>query len=101
MLGRQPLTLPAPAALLCWARRSSSGRALGGYPTADLRAGAFSITAQDGGPAPGPAAWTRKTKLVCTIGPATCSREKLFELADAGARARAGHACALLARTCA
>ncbi len=26
----------------------------------------------------------RKTKLVCTIGPATWDREKLFKLADAG-----------------
>ena len=28
--------------------------------------------------------WQRKTKVVCTIGPATCSREALFALADAG-----------------
>lgn len=26
----------------------------------------------------------RKTKLVCTVGPATCSRDNLFKLADAG-----------------
>ncbi|GMH40110.1 hypothetical protein BSKO_08014 [Bryopsis sp. KO-2023] len=26
----------------------------------------------------------RKTKIVCTIGPGTCTRERLFELADAG-----------------
>ncbi len=36
----------------------------------------------------------RKTKIVATIGPATCSEQELFKLADAGARgpppARAG-----------
>ena len=48
--------------------------------------------------------WQRKTKVVCTIGPATCSREALFALADAGMnvarcvsaplRAAAAHGCA-------
>ena len=28
--------------------------------------------------------WQRKTKVVCTIGPSTSSREALFKLADAG-----------------
>jgi hypothetical protein len=41
-----------------------------------------------GGPGSGHAGddpqWQRKTKVVCTIGPATCSREALFALADAG-----------------
>jgi hypothetical protein len=30
------------------------------------------------------APWQRKTKVVCTIGPATADRENLFKLADAG-----------------
>lgn len=28
--------------------------------------------------------WARKTKLVCTIGPATSSKEEFWKLADAG-----------------
>ena len=27
---------------------------------------------------------TRKTKIICTIGPATCTKEALFALADKG-----------------
>ena len=30
------------------------------------------------------APWQRKTKIVCTIGPAVAARDKLFALADAG-----------------
>lgn len=33
---------------------------------------------------PKPSSWRRKTKMVCTIGPATWDRETLFRLADEG-----------------
>uniref|UniRef100_A0A383VLV2 Pyruvate kinase n=1 Tax=Tetradesmus obliquus TaxID=3088 RepID=A0A383VLV2_TETOB len=65
----------------------------GGYP-GDLSAGTFSSTSSSrqgssngsssGGSSSSSSAWLRKTKLVCTIGPATGSRQELFKLADAG-----------------
>lgn len=36
------------------------------------------------GAPPGGDALPRKTKMVCTIGPTSCTRESLFALADAG-----------------
>jgi hypothetical protein len=57
---------------------SALGNALGTGPRTLVTGGPGSVRAADDQP------WQRKTKVVCTIGPATCSREALFALADAG-----------------
>lgn len=75
---------------------------MGGYP-GDLKQGSYSQPSSSGsvsrsnGSSAVNSSWARKTKLVCTIGPATSSKEELFKLADAGEQLVA----AVMSHTCA
>ncbi len=99
-------------ALGCWTRRAgpltrahvlqcqaqnpaSVGATAAAPPTSAVSGDAAASTFGAGADAAEAPQWRRKTKVICTIGPAVVDRERLFALADAGMNVArcARHSC--------